>query len=55
MREGEGKGYEGACDDDAEEVEEVDCFTGYQEGAEGDEGVDEEDCAVEEAVAAGQG
>lgn len=55
LREGEGKGYEGACDDDAEEVEEVDCFTGYQEGAEGDEGVDEEDCAVEEAVAAGQG
>ena len=50
--EGEAEGYEGSGDDDGNEMSQVACVGRFEEGAETGDGVEEEDRAVEEAVAA---
>jgi hypothetical protein len=54
LREGEADGYEGAGEDDGDEMSYVACVGRFEESAEARNGIQEEDRTVEEAIAAEQ-
>ena len=52
LREGEADGYEGAGEDGGDQMNQIACAGCFEEGAQTGDGVEEEDRAVEEAIAA---